>query len=313
VSAPFEQALHDAGGAGAPASATAGLRRGLLAALAYGREELGRKRSGYEEPVLVAVAEAPDGLIAAAPVDAALRADPGAVSAREWTLVAALVRALTEVSGDPPPARPEDLRLRAGELDGHLALHLPGADEPDLAALAFDECLAGADRLRARAVVVPSAVLEDAVGNLRDPVGPGHPLRVAEAVARLGGDPVDPAEDDALEDLLPTVLGTAGEASRPHEDPDPARRVARRILQRLSGMGKWGGYHTEFAHLPRGFAGNDRALAMEVGEALLQAGLLLEKPSVGQRHVYLNSRRAGDIHRFIDAGEPPDGLTLPKP
>ena len=26
-------------------------------------------------------------------------------------------------------------------------------------------------------------------------------------------------------------------------------------------MGKWGGYHTDFAHLARGFAGNDRALA----------------------------------------------------
>ena len=43
-------------------------------------------------------------------------------------------------------------------------------------------------------------------------------------------------------------------------------------------MGKWGGYHTEFAHLARGFAGNDRALAQEVGEALLEAGLLAEKP-----------------------------------
>ena len=76
-------------------------------------------------------------------------------------------------------------------------------------------------------------------------------------------------------------------------------------------MGKWGGYHTEFAHLPRGFAGNDRALAITVGEALLAAGLLEEKPSVGQRHVYLNPRRAGDIHRFIESGQPPPGLQLP--
>jgi hypothetical protein len=77
-------------------------------------------------------------------------------------------------------------------------------------------------------------------------------------------------------------------------------------------MGKWGGYHTEFAHLPRGFAGNERALAMEVGEALLDTGLLLEKPSVGQRHVYLNPRRAGEIHRFVDDGEVPAGLRLPR-
>jgi hypothetical protein len=76
-------------------------------------------------------------------------------------------------------------------------------------------------------------------------------------------------------------------------------------------MGKWGGYHTEFAHLARGFAGNDRALAQEVGEALLEAGLLAEKPSVGQRHVYLNPKRAGEIHKLIDTGALPAGMRLP--
>ena len=99
---------------------------------------------------------------------------------------------------------------------------------------------------------------------------------------------------------------------RPHEDPDPGRRVARRILQRLDGMGKWGGYHTDFAHLSRGFAGNERALAQDAGEALLAAGLLAEKPSVGQRHVFLNPRRARDIRAFIESGEAPLGLRLPR-
>ena len=309
---PFEEALRDAGGAAAPASATAGLRKHLLAALDEGRAELAKKRSGYDRPVLVAIAEHPAGLLAAVPVDCALRADPDALAPRAWLVTAAVVQALCEVGGAEVPNRPQDLRLCSGELGGHLVLHLPGSDEPELAALAFDERLERADRLRARALVVPPAVLEEAAAELREPIGPGHPLRVAEAVARLGGDPVDPAEDDEFEDLLPTVLGTAGAAARPHEDPDPARRVARRILQRLNGMGKWGGYHTEFSHLPRGFAGNDRALAIEVGESLLAAGLLLEKPSVGQRHVYLNSRRAGDIHRLIDAGEAPEGLVLPR-
>jgi hypothetical protein len=118
------------------------------------------------------------------------------------------------------------------------------------------------------------------------------------------------AYDDAV--LALAGAGAGSDATRPHEDPDPARRIARRILQRLDGMGKWGGYHTEFAHLPRGFAGNDRALAQEVGEALLAAGLLAEKPSVGQRHVYLNSRRAADIRRLIESGEEPAGLRLPR-
>ena len=76
-------------------------------------------------------------------------------------------------------------------------------------------------------------------------------------------------------------------------------------------MGKWGGYHTDFRHLARGFAGNERALADEVGEALLAAGLLAEKPSVGQRHVFLNPRRAADIHALIDRGAVPRDLRLP--
>ena len=108
---------------------------------------------------------------------------------------------------------------------------------------------------------------------------------------------------EELEEAVLAVLeADGGRAVRPHEDPDTARRVARRILQRLDGMGKWGGYHTDFAHLARGFAGNERALAQEVGEALLEAGLLAEKPSVGQRHVFLNPRRAAEIRKLIDEG-----------
>ncbi|MDQ6915301.1 MAG: hypothetical protein M3155_05745, partial [Actinomycetota bacterium] len=86
---------------------------------------------------------------------------------------------------------------------------------------------------------------------------------------------------------------------------------ARRIVQRLDGMGKWGGYHTEFVHLARGFAGNDKALALEIGERLLAAGVLVEKPSVGQRHVFLNPRRSGEIRTLIEDGTPPAGLDLP--
>lgn len=166
-----------------------------------------------------------------------------------------------------------DGELAQGEHDGFLALALGDAD-PELAALAFDEAVEAVDRLRAQALIVPGAVLD--VTDLR---------------------PVRERTDDGF------VIA--------HDDPDPARRVARRILQRLNGMGKWGGYHTEFAHLARGFHGNEAALALQVGEALLAAELLTQKPSVGQRHVSLNSRRAGEIHRLIEDGELPAGLRLP--
>ncbi len=135
-------------------------------------------------------------------------------------------------------------------------------------------------------------------------------------MARLGGRPADGEsvaehEDAVLALAHPGTTDGAGAAGRPHDDPQPARRIARRILQRLNGMGKWGGYHTDFRHLSRGFAGNERALADEVGEALVAAGLLAEKPSVGQRHVFLNPRRAADIHALIDRGAVPPDLRLP--
>jgi hypothetical protein len=307
--------LEEAGGAGAPRSTQAALRRAVLAELARGAQELGRPRSGYDEPLAVALAAGGAALLAALPVDAALRADPRAVPDRAWTVAAAAVGALVDAAGAPSPSRAADLTLTAGAWDGRLVLALPvPAAEDELAALAvlgFDERVAGVDRLRIAGVAVPGHVLE-AVADLRPPVGAAHPLRVAEAVARLGGDPADPGSVAAHEDAVLALLEPPGAATRPHEDPDPARRVARRILQRLDGMGKWGGYHTEWAHLARGFAGNDRALAGEVGEALLAAGLLAEKPSVGQRHVYLNPRRAGDIRTLIDGGEAPSDLRLPK-
>jgi hypothetical protein len=303
----LEAELAAWGGAAAPASATARLRDVLAGALRTGRAEMAKARSGYDEPVQVGIAEHAGVLLAATPADASLRVDPQAAGGREWLLVAAAVGALVELAEPGPPG---ELLLRAGDLPGgFLVLAFPGRLDPDLVELAFDEHAANLNRLRARAYALPAGVIDDV--ELRHPIGDGHPLRVAEAVARLGGHPADSHDVEAHEDALLALLGRGDGVARPHEDPDPGRRVARRILQRLDGMGKWGGYHTEFAHLARGFAGNDRALALQAGEALLDVGLLAEKPSVGQRHVYLNPRRAAEIRRMIDTGELPSGMKLP--
>ncbi|MCW3012953.1 MAG: hypothetical protein JWO02_45 [Solirubrobacterales bacterium] len=300
-------ALMDAGGVRAPRERGAQLRRLLGAELQRGATDLQQARSGYEQPVCVAIAAAPDGrgLRAVLPVDPALRADPHAIAERPWLLTAATVGALVEAG-----ARRE---LTAGRSGAHLALALAGDCDAELAALAFEEQAVSVDRLRARALAVPAHVLED-IDDLRQPIGAGHPLLVAREVARQGGRPADPESVQALEETVLALLasGPDSASTRPHDDPDPARRVARRILQRLAGMGKWGGYHTEFAHLARGFAPSDRALAAAVGEALLDAGLLVEKPSVGQRHVFLDPRRAADIHALTQRGETPAGLVLPK-
>jgi hypothetical protein len=315
VSSELELALADAGGADAPRDSSARLRDLLDAELRRGYVELGESRTGYDMPIAVAVAARKGEVVAALPVSPELRADPGAVGERAGALAAATVEHMVEGASPGPPRANDDLSLRLGELHGMLALAYPAA-EPAEAAEYANEALAAEfedrriDRLRARAHLLPGHVLED-VADLRPPIGATHPLRVAEAVTRLGGSPLDEATVEALEGQLLQLLEPSGAVSRAHQDPDPVRRVARRILQRLDGMGKWGSYHTAFDHLARGFAGHERALAYEVGEALLAAGLLEQKPSVGQRHVYLSPRRSGDIRRLIDDGELPADLVLP--
>ncbi len=311
-------ALEDAGGATAPRERCAQLRDLLREELRRSERELALPRSGREEPVTVAFAAASDGraIVAVVPVAVAVRADPDATPERGFLAAAAAIGALAESAGLGAPLGADDLCLEAGALDEHLALRLPAtradAEDAELAAAAYDEQAEGIARLRSRALALPAHVLAD-TADWRVPIA--QALRSAEAIARLGGRPADgdsvAEHDDAVLALVGDGDGDGDRAGRPHDDPQPARRIARRILQRLHGMGKWGGYHTDFRHLSRGFAGNERALAGDVGEALLAAGLLAEKPSVGQRHVFLNPRRAADIHALIERGVLPAGLRLP--
>lgn len=308
----LRRALTEAGGLEAPKTRGAWLHDLLLDELRQGAHELQQARSGRDSPVVVAFAAGEGALLAAVPVDAKLRADPDVVSEREWLLTAAAVGALVEVVGPPAPTAVAELLLSCGELDGFLVLGYPeSAPEPELAVYAFEEQAARIDRLRTSPSALPIGAFRGAQETLAPPVGAAHPLRVAEAIARVGGRPADRDDDVASDDAVLALFEGAGGVARPHEDPDPSRRAARRILQRLAGMGKWGGYHTEFAHLSRGFAGNERELAERVGEALLAGGLLQEKPSVGQRHVYLNPKRAADIYALIERGELPRNVTLP--
>jgi hypothetical protein len=305
----LEQALGDAGGALAAPEWSARLRDLLRAELERGSAELAEPRTGRERPIVLAVAPADRSILTVLPLAPELRADPDAVSDRGGALAAAAVGALVEAAELGPPRRETELALRMGAHDGFLALRIPARDPrwaAEYAREALDDAASAIDRLRAQALLLPAHPFEP--GDERPPIGGTHPLRVAEAVARLGGSPLDEDSVEAIEPQLLALLEPEGSVARAHDDPDRRRRVMRRILQRLDGMGKWGGYHTAFDHLARGFAGNERALANEVGEELLEAGLLTQKPSVGQRHVTLNSRRAGEIRRLIDIGELPPGL-----
>ena len=61
--------------------------------------------------------------------------------------------------------------------------------------------------------------------------------------------------------------------------------------------------HSADDHLYRGAPPDFRHEATEVGEALIRAGLLGSKPSVGQRHVYLRREALPAIHGLIDRAE----------
>jgi hypothetical protein len=175
ASIPLATALSEAGGAGAPQTALAGLRHALKAALAHGEQELGRSRSGYPDPVCVAFASSDAHLLAALPLPEAFRADPDAAPDRALLLAAAVVAVLLDLADDAGPGGPS---LRAAQLDGFLVLGQPAprldpGDLDELVPLCLDERVGRVDRLRARGLAVPAGLLEEAAGRLREPIGAG--------------------------------------------------------------------------------------------------------------------------------------------
>ncbi len=328
---PLVNELQAAGGVIAPHAALARLRLMLTEALRHGPSELKKTRLGYSRALTAAFAVDKHTVFAATPAPNSLQVDPHVVTQRGWLLIAAAVGTIVELA--QPRERltsASNLALQVGTYEKqYLVLAYPkgvrlsAIEVEELLPPVFSKHIANINRLRVNAVALRMEVLGSVeslslrqlgVGALRGPIGVHHPLQIAEVIARLGGTPAESQSVETLEESVLEILSRDSEQPqfRPHDDPDRVRRIARRIVQRLAGMGKWGGYHTNFVHLARGFAGNERADALYIGESLISAGVLIEKQSVGQRHVYLNPRRAGDIYRLIDFGELPKDLRLPK-
>lgn len=222
----------------------------------------------------------------------------------------------------------EPTLLRLEDWRGHTCLVVPGIAEEVAAGMLED---ANPSPGRARLATLPSEVvlggpairLPARDGARTGPVGmlaaelSVHPVRVAVALAAHNIHLDDVAADPASYLGQLRGWGVVGDRQAPPEpvppslaiadDPCRRRRHARTVLQRLLRMGKVGpGYHTDIANFSRGAAAHDRHQAHEVAEALLRAGLLAEKPSVGQRHIHLSVPALPDIHALIDRGETRD-------
>ena len=214
--------------------------------------------------------------------------------------------------------------IRLLDWDGFTGVSLPGG-EPLLAPVALDECHPGPARVAPAAlpesVTIDGPPLELAPISARS--GGGlialaratrvHPVTIALALLEHGWGLDEAAFPDDLVDLL-RHRGYEGPRERREEvsfaiedDSCPRRRHARRVLRRLLHKGKIGRqYHTEFDHLARGVPPESRADALQIGEALIRAAFLGEKPSVGQRHVYLRREALPAIHALIERGETSD-------
>jgi hypothetical protein len=278
----------------------------VLADLAASRRRLlEQARPG---PVTVYVAATSDGACVVAPLSHGDLARP-----RLQRLAAALAGALATATGLDSPVDGRDAELEAASWRGYLALRggsPDGSESAVLFELALEEHARVVDRIDPDAVLLPPSTLDDT-----EPAAAPWLWR-AELAARLGGLPGDAQLPPEIEEGLQALAVTRPADDSPelaidaHGDPNPRRRAVRRILRRLDGMGKYGGYHTEFSHLARGFPGHERNLALEAGEALLRAGLLDEKPSVGQRHVALVASRTAEIRTLVESGETRDPSLL---
>ncbi len=239
---------------------------------------------------------------------------------------AALARSVVALLGKHVLADPDRLRLE--DWRGYACLVAPGIGDAELASLVIEEANAAPGRARIASLPPQHTIGGAPITLASDPLARGaglvalsrevvlHPVLVLLALARHGFDPGaipdDPSDlAESLRDLgyaaeTPLAEQPAGPSFAIDDDACPRRRHARRVLRRLLQKGKIGGHHTEIGHFTRGLPDHDKSDAKEVVEALLRAGLLVEKPSVGQRHISLNRESLPEIHALIERGDTAD-------
>jgi hypothetical protein len=220
-------------------------------------------------------------------------ADPAALRLEEWRGLACVAapgmdaELLALLFGE---AWGDGRRVSVAELPGEVVLGGP----PLLLTPPRRAASAGLQGLAHELAVHPARVVLTLLAR-EQPIGGPYPPELAHSLREWGcvGERAPIAE-------VPPSLAI-------EDDPCPRRRHARTVLQRMLRMGKVGpGYHTEIDHFRRGAPAHEGRQALDVAEALVRAGLLGEKPSVGQRHIYLERRALPEIHALIDRGETGD-------
>ncbi len=75
--------------------------------------------------------------------------------------------------------------------------------------------------------------------------------------------------------------------------------IKAKLLFKLARRRNWGGSHTAFDNLRKGFKPKDHALVKTVAEDLIKENFLFKKPTSYGLHVSLNHEKAQEIKRII--------------
>lgn len=76
--------------------------------------------------------------------------------------------------------------------------------------------------------------------------------------------------------------------------------IKARVLHKLARQRRWGGKHTSFDNLQKGFPSHIADKVKVAGKRLIKDGLLLSKPTAYGLEVCLNPRMKRDIVKIIE-------------
>lgn len=79
--------------------------------------------------------------------------------------------------------------------------------------------------------------------------------------------------------------------------------IKRVLLRKLVKHGYWGGKHTSFNNLPKGFPNHLRKDVKRVAKELIKEGVLLKKPTNYGIEVSLNPRESTKIMKYLSEQE----------